>query len=596
MVVPPPPRKIQPAGALSECRGAAAIAPTSATTSGSAAGCQPLGAEHSAQCQAPVPLCAPAPVPAPLTGQAPSAGVRLVPPPPQRLSGEAVAAVMAQKPKRTIDYSKFDQIEDSDEEAQGASASGGPSAGMGANRPTMRIIQMPTEAVTLDDYRAAFKALLDMATPQTMVPDVEGMFKMFKSCPDTTDRALLDQACHAVEGVPFSAMRHGFDGWKTGTAQMTQAMLARQRFDEARLWCVIRSLRMPEDVEPLHVHAWCLEEQWTHVLHTGEAKVRRFTWQGAELVGAREHAETLQVVLRAHLQRSIELSKGDHHTASYAGLSASFERSGHIAQARKVGRDGARRGIWTDEWQRPAHFVRSLHPRQPWHDPATIELCAALEQALPDIREEFERYMSEVPKLKDVGIRSGEAMLVETGTWREIPLFNAGRMDHEVCSKFPETVRVLTERCADATGLAFCGGGEVAFRLLSPGTKLKPHCGPTNARLTCLLGISVPLGAEPGIAIAGAEPRPWIDGKCIAFDDSFEHFEELDEMADGDCVVFTAHFWHPAFQHKNDPEWKVKGIQETPQGSNPPANSNLFMPMGGSSFDATVENELPPID
>lgn len=458
------------------------------------------------------------------------------------------------------------------------------------NKPTLRIVQMPTEAVTLDDYRAAFKALLEKADPQTVVPDIDTMFKSFKSCPDTTDRALLDQACHTVEDVPFSAMRHGVDGWKSGTAQMTQAMLARQRHDEARMWCVIRSLRMPDDIEPLHVHAWCLEEQWTQILHSGQAKVRKHTWRGPEMVDAQEFAEDLQAVLRAHLERSIKMSKGSQPTASYAGLSASLERSGEIEQARKVGRDGVKCGVWKDEWQRPAHYVKSLLPCKPWHETASLEMCAALEQALPSIKEEFDKYMSEGGGTKDVGIRSGEAMLTEVGTWKEIPLFNAGRMDHEVCSKFPETVRTLTERCADATGLAFCGGGEVAFRILSPGSKLKPHCGPTNARLTCQLGISVPLGAEPGVAIGGQDPRPWIDGQCIVFDDSFEHYEELDEMADGDCVVFTVHFWHPCFQHKNDPDWKTKGLQEAAAAP----TAEPVAPAGGGGGDE--EDDLPPID
>jgi len=127
--------------------------------------------------------------------------------------------------------------------------------------------------------------------------------------------------------------------------------------------------------------------------------------------------------------------------------------------------------------------------------------------------------------------------------------------------QFPETVKMLTERCADSTGLAFCGGGEVAFRVLSPGTRLRPHCGPTNLRLTCCLGVSVPLGAEPGITVGDEAPKPWIEGSCLVFDDSHEHYEELDEMAEGDCVVLLLHFWHPAFEHKNDPEWKGKSLQ-----------------------------------
>lgn len=278
-----------------------------------------------------------------------------------------------------------------------------------------------------------------------------------------------------------------------------------------------------------------------------------------------------------------------------------------LPAAQKVAREGVKHGVWVNEWQRPAHYVRNLLPQQTWHDTASLEVCGALEQVFPSIKEEFQRYMAGSPNLSEVGIRSGEACLVGTGSWKELPLFNAGRMDHEICSRFPETVRMLTERCADTTGLAFCGGGEVAFRILGPGTKLKPHSGPTNARLTCQLGISVPLGAEPGITVGDEPARPWIEGKCVVFDDSFQHSEELDEMAEGECVVLTVHFWHPSFQHKNDPEWKVKGLQDSSAeavgagpipaaGSTTATAAQLFQPMGAAGSGAAGGGAKPAVD
>lgn len=477
-------------------------------------------------------------------------------------NGGASSSTPAKDIKRPIDYSKFDKIADSDEEREKTTSR---SATGDSSRPTLRLVQTPVEEIGLDDYRAAFQALLDKATPPTVAPNVEAMFKAFKECTDTSDRALLDQACHAVEGLPAMTANtaDGFEGWKTSTAQMTQAMLSRRRFDDARMWCVIRQLRSPMDIEPLHMHAWCLEEQFAQTVSHTEPKIRTPTLAGAKIVDKEVYAETLQKTLRAHLRRTIEISpSGRAPIISYAGLAASLERSGDLAGAREVGLEGTAAGVWIDEWQRCAHLVPGLAPRRRWHEPSAMELCNVLEQAAESIQQEFARYMAGGHTFRDVGIRSGEALLVERGSWRELPLFTAGRMDHEVCTQFPETLRILTERCADATGLAFCCGGEVAFRVLSPGTRLKPHCGPTNVRLTCQLGISVPLGAEPGVTVGKEPPRPWVDGKCIVFDDSFEHSEELDEMADGDCVVLTLHFWHPSFQHKNDPNWKTRGAAQ----------------------------------
>lgn len=61
---------------------------------------------------------------------------------------------------------------------------------------------------------------------------------------------------------------------------------------------------------------------------------------------------------------------------------------------------------------------------------------------------------------------------------------------------------------------------QVEFLTLAPGTKLKPHCGTTNRRLTLHLGVIVPEGPYMRV---GNETRRWIEGKAVVFDDSFEH-------------------------------------------------------------------------
>merc|ERR1711963_856910 len=123
----------------------------------------------------------------------------------------------------------------------------------------------------------------------------------------------------------------------------------------------------------------------------------------------------------------------------------------------------------------------------------------------------------------------------------------------------------LQAYCKDAVGLALCGGGDVIFSVLTPGTRLRPHCGPSNARLTCHLGIRVPCTLEQGcrIRVAADAPRGWQEGRCIVFDDSFEHevfFAEADSAQPypGERVVLLANFWHPDFELKNDPEWRQR--------------------------------------
>lgn len=503
----------------------------------------------------------------PAAAAAPPAAVKNASPAPSAVKSISPDKAVAAKPsRRAFDYSKFDNIEDSDEEREKAQAQArAPPAARRADatsRPAARIVSAETEKVQLDDYRSVIKELVAKAEPATIMPDIDAMFSAFRSCPDTTDRALIDQVCYAVEGQP-PIMNNGgnFDTWSRNTGQLVQSMLSRRRFDEARIWCIVRHMRLPKDVEPLETHAWCLEEQMNNALQSGSDTIRIPTAGGSDMMSAAKFVDHLQEVMRAHLWKMLDMDRTSPLIAAFAGLAASLERAGDVSRARQLARDAVKRGVWTDHMQRPAHFARGLSPQQPWHDAESLEICSLLEQCLPSISQEFETYMALGRSLPDVGVRSGEATLVERGSWKELPLFQLGRMDHQVCTHFPETVRMLTERGADATGLAFCGGGEIAFRVLSAGTRLKPHCGPTNARLTIQLGVSVPLGADPGVTVGDGPPRPWVPSKCIVFDDSYEHSEELDEMADGDCVVFTVHIWNPSFQFKNDPEWKMKGIE-----------------------------------
>ena len=92
-----------------------------------------------------------------------------------------------------------------------------------------------------------------------------------------------------------------------------------------------------------------------------------------------------------------------------------------------------------------------------------------------------------------------------------------GRRDADTCARFPATA-ALVDRITEATSCALCGCGETLFSTLAPGTRLRPHCGPTNSRLTLHLGIIVPPAC--GALTAGGEARAWRDGEALVFDDS----------------------------------------------------------------------------
>ena len=61
------------------------------------------------------------------------------------------------------------------------------------------------------------------------------------------------------------------------------------------------------------------------------------------------------------------------------------------------------------------------------------------------------------------------------------------------------------------------------FSILAPGYRIPPHQGPTNGIIRIHLGLIVPRdSANCRIRVAGEE-FGWQEGKCVVFDDSYEH-------------------------------------------------------------------------
>jgi aspartate beta-hydroxylase len=82
---------------------------------------------------------------------------------------------------------------------------------------------------------------------------------------------------------------------------------------------------------------------------------------------------------------------------------------------------------------------------------------------------------------------------------------------------------------------------EAMFSLLAPRTAIPPHTGVMNGRLTVHLPLIVP--ADCGALRAGEEARPWQEGRCLIFDDSFVH--EAWNHSDHLRVVLIFDLWHP---------------------------------------------------
>ena len=85
------------------------------------------------------------------------------------------------------------------------------------------------------------------------------------------------------------------------------------------------------------------------------------------------------------------------------------------------------------------------------------------------------------------------------------------------------------------------GRGPTAFfSILEPHTKIPPHTGITNARLTVHLPLIVPPGCRFRV---GGETREWRAGSAWVFDDTIEHEAWNDSDAARAILIFDV--WNP---------------------------------------------------
>ena len=123
-----------------------------------------------------------------------------------------------------------------------------------------------------------------------------------------------------------------------------------------------------------------------------------------------------------------------------------------------------------------------------------------------------------------------------TGDWGVAFLYERGRRNDETCAACPVTTRgIETHRSVRTMA------GLIYFSRLRGHTHIDPHRGPTNLRVRCHLALEVPEG-DCAIRV-GDETRRWEEGRCLVFDDYFDH--EAWNHTDEDRLVLIVDLWHP---------------------------------------------------
>jgi aspartyl/asparaginyl beta-hydroxylase (cupin superfamily) len=121
--------------------------------------------------------------------------------------------------------------------------------------------------------------------------------------------------------------------------------------------------------------------------------------------------------------------------------------------------------------------------------------------------------------------------------WGAYFLWNEGRREEDHMARCPRTVAALES----IPRVDIPGRGPTAFfSVLDSHTRIPPHTGVTNTRLTVHLPLIVPPGCQFRV---GGETREWREGTAWVFDDSIEHEAWNDSDVPRGILIFDV--WNP---------------------------------------------------
>ena len=201
----------------------------------------------------------------------------------------------------------------------------------------------------------------------------------------------------------------------------------------------------------------------------------------------------------------------------------------------------AKVGIKNPKQQPLSFFIPDLD-RSGWFERDEFPWVKGLEKEFPFIlKEVMANYRGDQDTLPYLQLGGYDAStwgkLVGSKDWAACHFYDGLEKKEQNCARFPQTVEAI-----DKLPLFGVHGTpvEALLSVLKPKTKIPPHFGNSNARLTVHLPLVVPDGCF--LTVSGEE-RKMEAGKCLIFDDSFKH--EARNDSDQVRVVLIVEVWHP---------------------------------------------------
>ena len=189
-----------------------------------------------------------------------------------------------------------------------------------------------------------------------------------------------------------------------------------------------------------------------------------------------------------------------------------------------------------------SHFPRlpavQFYPREefPWLpavEQATDDIRQELMGLLADSREQFSPYLQH--SASDPLNQWRE--LNQSKRWSSLFLYKDGERNDAIAARCPKTLAAL--EAAPVIRIPHRGPTSF-FSLLEPHTRIPPHTGTTNIRLT----VHIPLIVPPDCGFrVGTQSREWHPGTALIFDDTIEH--EAWNDSDAERVILIFDIWNP---------------------------------------------------
>ena len=178
---------------------------------------------------------------------------------------------------------------------------------------------------------------------------------------------------------------------------------------------------------------------------------------------------------------------------------------------------------------------QSLVGDKPVFNNDIFPFTAELEKNWKIIRQELDEVLKERESIPAFQQISPDQMKIAFGDrWKTFIFYGFGYRADENCDQCPNTVRLLEAIPTLKTAW---------FSILSPGYHVPAHRGVTKGIVRTHLGLKIPTDRENCYIRVEQEKCVWEEGKCLTFDDTFDH--EVFNNTDEERVVLLLDFERP---------------------------------------------------